>query len=304
MKRIAAAGAALVAAVVVSGCGAVPSTDIAASVGGEDMTVERLESVLRAISSQDGSGVEEDSATGTVDGGFARNVLSVFVTVAATNEFLAAHGESITEEDRQTFLESVPEDDPTRDQPDVLDLLVDLNAGNTAVGRVSTPDAAELKASYEESPGSLGVLCVRHIVVADEAAAQDVVDELAAGASAEDLAVERSTSPTAADDGGAIELAPGQGCVGVPDALQQQVPTSFVDAALTAEPGAPTIVQTEAGWHVVVARPYDEIADSLNTVFEQGAGPLLLSSYLRDVDVRIDPRYGRWDAAAGAVVAL
>jgi hypothetical protein len=304
VKRIAAAGAALVAAAAVSGCGAVPSTDVAATVGDQDLTVERLESILVGVSSQDGSGVEEDPATGTVDGDFARNVLSVFVRVAATNDFLTMHGESITDEDRQAVLDSIPEDDAGREQPDVLNLVVDLNAGQAALERVAAPGAEELQAAYEEAPGDLGVLCVRHVLVEDEATAVALVEELDGGASAEDLAVEHSTDPSAANNGGAIELTPGQGCVGVGEALQQGLDATFVDAALTTVPGTPSVVQTDFGWHVIVARPYDEVSESLATMFETGAGQLLLTPYLREVDVRIDPRYGRWDAASGSVVAL
>jgi parvulin-like peptidyl-prolyl isomerase len=305
VKRIAAAGAALVAAVVASGCGAVPSTDVAARVADEEMSVERLETVLQSLSSSSSSAIQRDEATGTVNAGVARNVLSAFVTVAATHEFLAQHGEAITEEDRQAFLETVAEDDPTRDQPEVLELIVELNAGNTALQRVAAPDAATLQARYEESPASLGVLCVRHVQLDDEASAREVAAEIEAGASVEELAVERSQDSSAPQNGGAIELSAGRGCVGVPDAVQQGLPQSFLDAALTLTPGsAPAVAQTGVGWHVIVARPYDEIADGLAEEFAAGAGRLLFSSYLRDLDVRVDPRYGRWDAAAGAVVAL
>lgn len=305
MKRIAAAGAALVAAAVASGCGAVPDSDIAARVADEEMSVERLESVLDELASAPSSGISTDEATGTVDAAIARNVLSAFVTVAATHEFLAQHGESITDEDRQAFLGTVPEDDPARDQPEVLELIVELNAANTALQRVAAPDAATLQARYEESPADLGVLCVRHVQLDDEATARDVAAEIEAGADVEEVAMERSQDSSAAQNGGAIELMPGRGCVGVVDAVQQGLPQSFVDAALTLAPGsAPVVAETAVGWHVIVARPYDEIAEGLTAVFEEGAGRLLFTSFLRDLDVRVDPRYGRWDPAVGAVVAL
>ena len=75
----------------------------------------------------------------------------------------------------------------------------------------------------------------------------------------------------------------------------------FVDAASTAVPGEPVgPVQTDFGWHVIEARPYEEIADSL----EVAAAEMAFEQYMRDLDVRIDPRYGRWDADRGAVVEL
>ena len=305
MNRIATAGAAVIAVIAASGCGAVSDRDVAATVGDEDVTVDEVESVMRGASSLEGSGIATDEATGTVDGGFARNVVSIFVTNAATQAFLAANGESITDEDRQAVRDSIPETDPGLEYPDdVLDLLVDLQAGQAARARVTASAPDDLQARYEQSPGDLGILCVRHVLLDDEAAAQDVVDELAAGASMEDLARERSTDPSAAENGGAIELNAGEPCAPAGAARQALDPT-FVEAALTAVPGEPVgPVQTQFGWHVIEARPYDEVADSLATVYESNGGELAFSSYLLDLDVHVDPRYGRWDADQGAVVEL
>ena len=305
MKRIAAAGAAVVAIVAASGCGAVPESGVAARVGDEEVTVDQVESVMRGVSSLEGSGVAPDEATRTVDGDFARNVVSIFVTTAATSAFLSQNGESITDEDRQAVRESIPADDPGLEYPqDVLDLLVDLQAGQAARQRVSASPPEDLQARYEASPGDLGILCVRHVLLDDEAAAQAVVDELAAGASMEDLARQRSTDPSAADNGGAIELTAGEPCAPAA-AMRQAIDATFVDAAMTAVPGEPVgPVQTDFGWHVIEARPYDEVAESLANVYETSGGELLFARYLEDLDVDVDPRYGRWDADEGAVVEL
>jgi hypothetical protein len=66
-------------------------------------------------------------------------------------------------------------------------------------------------------------------------------------------------------------------------------------------PGTPIgPVQTSFGWHVILARPYDEVAVAV----DPAVGGLRLQEHLEGVEVRVDPRYGRWDAAAGTVVAL
>ena len=305
MKRIAAVGAAVVSVLAASGCGAVPDSDVAVRVGDDEVSVERLESVMRGVSSLEGSGIVQDEETGTVDGEFARNVISIFVTNAATNGFLEANGESITEEDRQAVRESIPADDPGLDYPDdVLDLLIELQAGQAARQRVSASVPDDVQARYEASPSDLGVLCVRHVLLDDEAAAQDVVDELAQGASIEDLARERSTDPSAAQNGGAIELAEGEACTPAASA-RQSLDATFVDAAMGSSPGEPVgPVQTQFGWHVIEARPYDEVAESLANVYETSGGDLLFARYLQDLDVSVDPRYGRWDPDQAAVVEL
>lgn len=305
MIRLAVPGASVLVVLAASGCGAVPDSAVAVRTGDSAVSIDQVESVLRAVASAEGSGVVADEATGTVEGDFARNVVSIFVTRDATKAFLAANGEAITEEDRQAVLDQIPEDDPGRDYPqDLFDLLVELNAGPMALARIEAPAAPELEERYAASPGDLDVLCVRHVLLDSESAADDVLAEVAAGASIEDLARERSTDPTAVDNGGAIELTQGQACSSVTDARQALDPV-FVDAAVTAVPGEPVgPIQTDFGWHVIEARPYAEVAESLATVFETGAGDLLFASYLRDLDVNVDPRYGRWDGTAGQVVPL
>ena len=299
---MATAATGIAALLAVSGCGAVPKSGVAATVNDHEISVERVEEFMRAFSSIEGSGIVPDAATGTVSGGFARNVVSLFVTVDATNDFLALHGESITDEDRQAVLDQITDTDPARDLPeDAFELLVDSNAAQSARARVGAADPAALQAEYERSPGDLGVLCVRHVLLETEGEAQEVLDEVLGGAAIEDLAVERSTDPSAATNGGAIELQPGQGCTTVDAARQAGLVGPFVDAALTSAPGQPVgPTQTDFGWHVIEARPFEEISESLNGVY----GELQFASYMEDLDVHVDPRYGRWDAAAGQVVEL
>ena len=74
-----------------------------------------------------------------------------------------------------------------------------------------------------------------------------------------------------------------------------------VAAATTAPIDA---AQQMVGWHVIVARPYDEAAGSLAALLEQAPGEMLLGGYLSTVRVDVASRYGRWSNAQGAVVPL
>ena len=58
------------------------------------------------------------------------------------------------------------------------------------------------------------------------------------------------------------------------------------------------------GWEIIVVRPYDEIADSLGSLYEERAGDLLFFGHLAAADIDVDPRYGRWDPVAFSVVGL
>ena len=303
MRRTLALG--VLAAVIASGCSSVEGNDEAASVGDAGVTIDDYESLLAAFAERpEITGLIEDPATGTVPSDDARNWLSLMVQNVASTEFLAEHGEAVTDDDRQAVRDTIADDnDLLQFSDEVVAQFVDLEAAASAQARIAAPGAEELERRYDESPASLGVVCVRHVLLDSEAAADEVVAELAAGASIEDLAVERSTDPSAAENGGAIEGESGA-CLPIETARQQLDPT-FVAAAATSSPGAPVgPVETAFGWHVIEARPFAEVSESLTGLFEESAGELLFSGYLATADVRVDPRYGRWDGLTASVVAL
>lgn len=288
-----------------TGCGTFRDSDAAAVVDGTALSREDYESFLQLyVDNSDLTGVTEDTATGTVTGEAGRGPLTQLVTTMATKEFLAANGLSITDEERAEALGELEEGNPVLDAPEeVQHLLVDGQLAAEAVARVAAPDAATIADRYTESPASTGALCARHILVATEAEADAVAAELAAGADFVELAAERSTDPTAADTGGVLAGQDGAECFAL-TALAPAGPP-FVEAAENAEIGVPTApVQTTLGWHVLLARPYDEISESLGALYEAQPGQMLLGAYLATVDIRIDPRYGRWDPFSKTVVAL
>jgi parvulin-like peptidyl-prolyl isomerase len=306
VRRVAAVGVAVAAVLVGGACSAVPDADAAATVGDHDITVDSFEHLLRAVTdNEELFGIPADLDTDSVQAAQGRSVLDLLVQSEVTRQYLDASGESITDEDRQAVRDQLGEDHPVFDLPDdVVSVLVDSQAGPTAVARVAPASDEELQRLYEESPEELGIVCVRHVQVASEAEAQAVLDELAAGASIEDLAVERSTEQGAAASGGALQAAADVDCA--PESgVRERFGDEFADAALASRPGSPSEpVQTSFGWHVIEAQPHDAIAESLATVYEQVGPQLRLLAFADDAGVRVDPRYGRWDPQTGSVSAL
>ena len=87
--------------------------------------------------------------------------------------------------------------------------------------------------------------------------------------------------------------------------MSQGISPEFAAAAATSTPGQPVgPVETQLGWHVVEALPFEEIADSLTALYDEQAGELMFAGFLASADVTVDPRYGRWDGASGTVIAL
>ncbi|MGH9272466.1 MAG: peptidylprolyl isomerase, partial [Ilumatobacteraceae bacterium] len=283
----------------VAACSDTRSNDAAAEVGGASISRERYEDLMRELAANpEVFGIQEDFETGTIAADVGRNVLSALVSNVASADLLETRGVTIAEADRQAIIEGFgPQAEGA--PPNVLELEVDRVASGQAIGRL-TGESGEAQAAYEAAPADVGVICVRHILLDTEEEATEVVAELDAGADFSELAAERSTDPSAAANGGAIEASPEQPCIALEQA-QGSLDPVFTAAAIEAVPGTPIgPVQTSFGWHVILARPYEEVAAAVDPI----VGQRLLDEHLADVDVQIDPRYGRWDAATGAVVAL
>ncbi len=290
---------ALAALVAITACGDTRSNDSAAEVGGTKISRGEFEALAQAVvANPELFGIEEDFATGTIAADAGRDLLRLLVQNAATQDYLEEIGASISDADRQTALEALGPQADSAPQL-VVDLLVDSRASTAALGRLAA-ESGEAQAAWEASPAELGLLCVRHILVETEEEAEEVLAELEDGADFAELAAERSIEPAAADSGGAIEVTPGQPCIPLQQA-QGGLDPVFLSAALQGVPGTPLgPVQTSFGWHVILVRPYDEVAAAVDA----GVGGLRLQEHLETVEVEVDPRYGRWDPAAGTVVAL
>ena len=305
-NRVAAAGAAVLAALAVSGCGAVPAAGAAATVGDDDISVDDFERLLGVVTEhEDLFGIAADPTTDTVQAAAARSVLTLLVQGEITEQFLVAGGESITDADRQAVIDSFGEEDPLADLPDdVAATLVDSRAGAAAVARVPARSAEELQALYEESREDLGIVCVRHVQVSTQEEAQAVLDELEAGASIEELATEHSTEASAATTGGAVQAAEDVDCAPIAG-VAERFGVEFAEAAVATVAGSPSEpVQSSLGWHVVEAQAAADVAEDLVAIEEQVGAQLQLAAFTQDLDVSVDPRYGRWDPLTGSVGAL
>ena len=290
---------AVCAVLALAGCGDAPSNNTAAEVGSSAVSRDDYEEVLQAVvANPELFGVEEDVDTGTVTGDAGRSVLQAMILEVAGKEFLADEGDSISDEDRQAALESLASQVDAWPPP-IAELFVERQAGVYAFARVAA-GTGEPQAAYEASPADLGLLCVRHILVETEEEAQDVMQELADGADFAQLAAERSTDTGSAQSGGALEAQPGQPCIPVEQA-ESALDATFFQAAASAVPGEPVgPVQTQFGYHVILARPYDEVASAVDTA----VGQQLFDEHMATITIEVDPRYGRWDSAERSVVPL
>jgi peptidyl-prolyl cis-trans isomerase C len=134
----------------------------------------------------------------------------------------------------------------------------------------TTVSEADLKAEYEKFKQQVGdkEYSARHILVATETEAKDIIAQLGKGGDFAKLAKEKSKDPGSKDKGGELGWFP-------PAAMVKP----FSDALGTLKKGqvTPAPVQTQFGWHVIkledtrTAQPpaYDKVKENLKKQVQQ-----------------------------------
>lgn len=292
-------------AVGLTGCATFSEADTVVSVGSVSVDQSDLDAMLVEYSARgDLFGTAPLGEDGTVPTEQARILLSALVVSSAVRDVLAEADDAITESDRAAFLDTLASDSPVLTlESGLADLISDTQDTviASAMARATAIEPSELERRYAIDPGSTGFLCLRHILVDTEAEARDVIAELDAGADFAELARERSTEEVAATTGGALA---DRDAACVPTSQYAQAFDPVFTAAAHATPGttlsAP--VETAFGWHVIMHRPWDEIGGEIVAAHAADAtGQHRLDARLAGDDIRVDPRYGRWNPATNRV---
>ncbi len=283
-------------AIFVAACGSTSNT--AAEINGRKISRAELEQTIAEL----GEVGQAPIVDGEVDGETVRSILSALVQGAATDQFLKEYDEEITQADRDEIEAQISQNTDTSTYTQHLkDLMIELNAGSIALGRVVAPDAKKAAEMYAEAPASLGVLCVRHLVVETEATANDALAKFSDGTDFATLAGEFSTEPNAKESGGALGGAD-NACITLSE-YQSGFDADFTAGAMSAKPGvAYGPVKSSFGYHVIYVRPFVEVAEDISSLLATSAGPNLLTGYIATSKIKIDSMYGVWKAARGGIV--
>lgn len=291
------------AAVTLSSC-ATFSSD-AARVGDAGLDADRFQELLAGVAATPGF---ESFMLGdnSMDAEFARDLLNRWITGQVLLNDLTARGLTISDTVRSAVDQDLAANNGPLwlDAPQALrDLFIDSISAVRAFSEANRPDPATLRATYEAGIAVSAVACTRHILVETEAEAIEVTNELRAGADFATLASERSIDTGSAVNGGIIEPAAGADCFDF-DTFSQGLVPQFVNGALSATVGVPTEpIQSEFGWHVIVVRPFDEVAEAVATLAGGTNLDVTVTELLTQADISVASRYGRFDADQGIVVA-
>ncbi len=263
---------ALLAAAVLAltGCATFTDADVAARVGDDEISNDQLASIAR-----DQLGVDDADRADmqTVIG-----ILNNWVLDRILRADLAASGAPLDEV-----------------EGDLTSATLDESIGASFGAWQQTPPAPipddRLRARYELGPIESNLICTAHILVDDEATADEVLGRLADGDDFAELATEYSVDTSAAG-GGVLP------CAFTTDFRSQYIP-EYVEAALGADMGDPVgPVESQFGYHVILVRPYDDLAGD-ELVGLTSTPQVRFDFASQDAEVYIDPRYGSFDGSAG-----
>jgi len=190
-------------------------------------------------------------------------------------------------------------------EPELREHLVSSYAAYVTLDKLLTPpppDEATLRVVYDADLDAWEQTCVRHILVADRAAADALAAELRGGGDFAALARQRSIDTASGTAGGDL------GCT-----QRGLFVEPFETAAWTGEVGVlQGPIESQFGWHVL------EVTKRGTLTFEEARGQLeqlstlqpftSLGSWLSEnvpkLGITIDPRFGTWDAVSLEVIPV
>jgi len=296
-RRLSLAALALAATTSLAACSTVEKSSDAFRVNGESFPLDDFEQLTEDLTS---AGQLTPDANGLLSGEDARSVLNSLIRGRAAAQFLATVDDSVTDEDRQKALASVPDGAIDGWSELLKNTSLELNALQYAFERVTVPSKDAMKSLYEKQPALTGVLCLSHILVESLDAANKVIAELEEGGDFTEIAKSTSTEPAAKESGGKLDEGENT-CFNLPT-LQEQFDADFMSDAIPGRPGMFTgPVRTQFGYHVIVHRPWDEVGDAVMRRLAENSASLLAIGYLASADVWVNSQFGTWSTAKSAV---
>ena len=223
---LAACAVAATVAILAAGCGTA-SGGVAAEVGGVEYAVDDLDAYLATTDP------DNEARASRAD---AADWLSNWVFFTAVGLELAERGVAVTNEHESEAVAAVTAADPS--------FVPGAPGGDVAIRQRAVTLAAfewiEREVSDVTTAEPLRHLCSRHILVASQAEADELLDRLDTGEEFAPLAIEFSLDPGSGSLGGDL------GCV-----VEGSFVEPFETAAYAAEVGDVVVAESQFGFHVI-----------------------------------------------------
>jgi parvulin-like peptidyl-prolyl isomerase len=277
--------------------------------------VSKAQKVLNESAQQAGTTPTTEANDSTVSSTLAANWLQTKIYAAAFQQMFDSRKLKVTADDRTRAQQGVYQSYggeqlfksfPKSLQNELLrqQELVEAVAAavQNEIAPTKTPTEADARAYYNSHKAQLACASgkqVSHILVADQATANAILQQLNQGASFADLAKQHSTDTGSATQGGLL------GCL-QPNAYVAEFQQAADSAPLDKVVGP---VHTQFGYHLILVQPFDnsfealraQILQQLESDATQRASTDVntkltseLNAILKRADVTLDPRYGTW----------
>lgn len=303
-RLIATSGAVGVTLIGAGACNTSPGA--AAIVAGHRITISDLQNQVRdALTNPQAA-----QKLGSNRALFTREVLAQVITERVVAATAAAHHITITSADVNAELQSLAQSAGSLSalkqqaaqegvSASAFDAVIRTDVLANKVGDALIQ--SQIQAEYNKDPAQFQQAHVAHILVANKALAQQILRKVERDpASFATLAKRYSTDTGSKNSGGDL------GFVG-----KGQTVAAFDQAIFTAKIGSYVLVHSQYGWHVVhvIARRSESLAQAapqLKQQLSQQQQALFQRAFIaesRQLDIRVSPRYGTWDASQQAVQA-
>lgn len=287
----------LVAAIFLASCSTgLPASSVAV-VDGVEIPRDQLESAVTQITGMVGSvegGPQREAAVAPLQ----RDLLSTFIQAAIVQNLAAERGITVDHDLIEQQLEV--ERDEYGGEAGFEEVLLNSQLTLAVYRDVLLPAQQQVEALRGQVLAELPdveVRHVRHILVADEADARQIVDLIADGGDFAEFAAERSSDVNSRDSGGELGPAP-----------RGRYPVVFDEAVWSAsldEVVGP--IETDSGFHVLEVTaeetlPAVDLAPDTQTRALEAQMTELMVGAFEDAQVRIASGFGVWDGGTGTVV--
>ncbi len=301
-----------------SGCGPSGNPNAAATVNGEEITIEEVTARFEALSQNEQFAQQLESDTeGTLEEQVQARLLSELIDSAVVRQGARELGVEITDEDveqrreelieevggQEQFDQIVDESGMTPEQitAQIRDIALREQVQEQLGADIEVPQE-EIESFFEENrERRFNTIEARHILVETEEEAQDILQRLEDGEDFAEIAQAESIDTASGEQGGELgEFARGQ-----------MVP-EFEEAAFNAEVGEVVgPVESQFGFHIieVLGRNEPELADVEDDIraelSDSQVGEAIqawLAEQYEAAEIEVNPRFGEWDPDSRQVI--
>jgi parvulin-like peptidyl-prolyl isomerase len=309
------AAAALVAVLASACAGGDPN--LAASVNGTDIALSDVQERLDALEQnpQVAQQIQDDAVRQQAEAEVLTSLIQFQLLEQGAEELGVEVGQAEVDEQRAALVEQLGGEeafDQVVEQNGLSEEQVQFELRRAALQEAVSAELSgdaevtdeQVQTFYDQNQDRFGpTATVRHLLVEDEAAAQQALERIRGGEDFAAVARELSTDTTSAERGGDLgELSRGDT---VPE---------FDEAVFSAPVGEVVgPVQSQFGYHVLEVteredegQPLEEVEGEIREELAQGSGQQAFQTFLQeraaDAEVEVNPRFGEWNAEQGAVL--